>query len=67
MDNVYPFTNPDAEDFASEQDRKWFEAHPKEHQLIRPAYDGEMGGAAVMIRVTQIAPGIRSRELLADV
>jgi len=62
MGDVYAFIDHDVEDFASEQDRIWFEEHPEERQLIRTAYEGEMGGAAVMVRVVQLAPGIRSRE-----
>jgi hypothetical protein len=54
---------------ADECDRIYFEQHPEATEYIRPYESGEFpieffapDGHNVLMRVTQIAPGIRSRK-----
>lgn len=57
---------------ASKRDRAWFDAHPGAQERLRPAIDGEFDFAGVTaflpsgawVRVVQLAPGCRLRELL---
>ncbi len=55
-------------DQVSEQDRLYFEAHPKASQYVRPAVQGEFGENIVprgaVVTVFQVAPGVRIRRVL---
>src|SRR5579883_755754 len=52
---------------ASEQDRLWFEAHPKANIYLRSEIPGEFpDGVPQMVLVTQIRPGIRQRQRVPD-
>jgi hypothetical protein len=59
--------NPAATDAASEDDRRWFEAHPDESERIRQPFPGEVDGLEIVctaVRVVQIVPGCRARMLI---
>jgi hypothetical protein len=69
-------TNQAAADFASEDDRLWFEDHPGESTRHRPAIPGELPGMRPLpaaegmdveryIEVTQVEPGFRLRRSYA--
>ncbi len=54
----------DPVDIASEDDRRWFEAHPQEKWRIREIIAGEFGPCqpkALRVLVMQIEPGVRMR------
>lgn len=53
------------------QDRAWFAAHPGENRYVRPYVPGEFwpdhppAGVDLVVLVTQLAPGIRTRRAVA--
>ena len=55
-------------DTASEQDRRWFAAHPEARAYVRPPVFGEWramtpaGHDCIAVRVAQARPGVRRRE-----
>lgn len=51
----------EVEDAAMIDDRNYFAEHPGEHERVRLAHPGELGGSAAWIRVVKIAPGVRAR------
>ena len=54
-------------DQALESDRAYFAAHPDHTYYDRPLIPGEFGegGGSGAVRVTQIAPGLRTRRVIA--
>ena len=54
-------------DHALERDRAYFAAHPDQTYYDRPLIPGEFGdgGGSGIVRVTQIAPGLRNRRVIA--
>lgn len=72
-EKVRPVSQPlSALERASAADRRWFEAHPGATERLRPALVGEFDVGGVVgvfpggawVRVLQLAPGVRVRELL---
>jgi hypothetical protein len=50
---------------AADDDRIWFEQHPGETERIRPPFPNELDGIdpnCSLLRVVQIAPGVRMRK-----
>lgn len=66
-----------AHEYASDQDRAWFAAHPGQTSMVRPPVEHELCNpetaplcvpltdAPTMIRVDLIGPGVRMRSLVA--
>jgi len=69
-DDLLRQVNLPAEDAASEDDRRWFEAHPNERQRIREPFPGELQAAVppghyvAGVAVIQLAPGVRARQAI---
>ena len=64
-------------DAMTEADRAWFAAHPDAAEYTRPLLPGDLGvgslacvmaadGGALLVRVRQVAPGVRVRTLPAN-
>lgn len=55
------------------RDAQWFDQHPGHSHYVRPYIPGELwpgqppNGVEVLVLVTHMAPGIRTRELIAQV
>ncbi|MCX4612111.1 hypothetical protein [Streptomyces mirabilis] len=54
-----------AAEYASDQDRKWFEQHPDADRYFRPTVIGEFGPGRYpkggRTKVAQLGPGLRAR------